>query len=55
MRERSFLQQTATERYLDFCERHPDLLQRIPQYHIASYLGVTEVTLSRLRSTLVAS
>lgn len=55
IRERSFLQQTATERYLDFQARHPDLLQRIPQYHIASYLGMSEVTLSRLKASLIAS
>lgn len=55
IRERSFLQQSATQRYLDFQTKHPDLVQRIPQYHIASYLGVSEVTLSRLRGSLLVS
>lgn len=54
LRTRSFLQQQAKDRYLDFMAQYPDLLQRVPQYHIASYLGITEVTLSRLRRTLVS-
>jgi CRP-like cAMP-binding protein len=53
LRERSFLQQSATERYLEFVEKRPDLVQRIAQYHIASYLGITEVSLSRLKRELV--
>ena len=52
MRARSFLQQRARERYLSFVEQHPNLLQRVPQYHIASFLGITEVSLSRLRRDL---
>ncbi len=55
LRERSFLQQSATERYLEFVENHADLIQRIPQYHIASYLGISEVSLSRLKGDLVRS
>jgi hypothetical protein len=47
-RERSFLQGDATSRYLDFIKQHPELTQRIPQYHLASYLGITEVSLSRI-------
>lgn len=53
LRMRSLLQQNAKERYLDFVKQHPDLIQRIPQYHIASYLGVTEVSLSRLRKSIL--
>lgn len=49
LRTRSFLQQDATARYLDFIKEHPDLVRRVPQYHVASYLGVTEVSLSRLK------
>lgn len=55
IRERSFLEQTATERYLDFQTRYPDLAQRIPQYHVASYLGISDVSLSRIRGALVTS
>jgi CRP-like cAMP-binding protein len=53
VRTRSLLQGGARERYLDFIERYPQLIGRVPQYHIASYLGITEVHLSRLRRTLV--
>lgn len=49
LRTRSLLLQTASERYEDFVRDHPDLLERVAQYHIASYLGVTEVSLSRLK------
>ena len=49
---RSLLQQKAKERYLDFAKQNPDLVRRVPQYHIASYLGITEVSLSRLRRTI---
>ena len=48
-RERSFLQHDARSRYRDFLHQHPGLSERIPQYHLASYLGISEVTLSRLR------
>lgn len=54
LREQSLLQQSAKERYLDFKEQYSGLLNRIPQYHIASYLGITDVSLSRLRSELSA-
>lgn len=53
VRARSLLQQQAKERYLDFVANHPDLVQRVPQYHIATYLGITEVSLSRLRRLLM--
>ena len=52
-RMRAFLLQSATERYLDLERQRPDLLQRVPQYHLASYLGVTDVHLSRLRRELL--
>ncbi len=55
IRARSLLIKNATDRYLEFVERFPNLLQRIPQYHIASYLGITEVSLSRLRKQLAES
>jgi len=46
------LQGGAREQYCDFVARYPHLARRVPQYHIASYLGITEVHLSRLRKTL---
>lgn len=47
-RERGFLTDSAKQRYDDFARNNPSLLARIPQYHIASYLGVTEASLSRI-------
>ncbi len=41
------------ERYLDLIGKRPGLLQRVPQYQIASYLGITPQSLSRMRSRLV--
>ncbi len=52
LRERAFLELTATERYEALIRDEPDLLNRLPLYHIASYLGVTEVSLSRIRGRL---
>jgi len=40
------------ERYLRILNKRPDLLQRVPQYLIASYLGLTPVGLSKLRKRL---
>jgi len=48
-REREFLLLSATARYQEFTRTHPGLEARIPQFMIASYLGITPVALSRLR------
>lgn len=40
------------ERYLRLLEKRPDLFQRVPNYLIASYLGMTPVGLSKLRKRL---
>lgn len=40
------------ERYLQFLKSFPDLVQRIPQYYIASYVGVKPESLSRIRKRL---
>ena len=40
----------AAARYLEFSRRHPDFVQRIPQYLIASYLGIQPQSLSRIRN-----
>jgi CRP-like cAMP-binding protein len=42
----------AQERYLQFLRDYPDLVNRISQYHIASYLGITPESLSRIRTNL---
>lgn len=43
---------TAEELYLDIMKTKPDWLKQIPQYHIASYLGITPETLSRIRKRI---
>ncbi|MBK5212762.1 MAG: Crp/Fnr family transcriptional regulator [Flavobacteriaceae bacterium] len=43
---------TAEKRYLSFIEMYPDLLLRVPQWMIASYLGITPESLSRVRKEL---
>lgn len=43
---------SAKERYLQLMEKHPELIQRVPLKHIASYLGIDIATLSRLRKKL---
>ena len=40
----------ASERYEIFQKEHPNLENLIPQYHIASYLGITPTQLSRIRA-----
>lgn len=47
-----FNSRTNEERYLRLLEKRPDLFQRVPQYLIASYLGLTPVGLSKLRKRL---
>lgn len=48
----SYLLNSPEERYLMLIKERPDLLQRIPQHQIASFLGVTRVSLSRIRNRL---
>jgi len=43
----------AIERYLSFMETYPGLLLRVPQWMIASYLGITPESLSRVRRELL--
>lgn len=46
------LSATAEQRYLDFIELYPSLTLRVPQWMIASYLGITPESLSRVRKEL---
>jgi CRP-like cAMP-binding protein len=48
----SFIKNTPTERYKHLTKEKPHIIQRIPQHYIASYLGVTTVHLSRIKSKL---
>lgn len=43
---------SATERYKELLKNHPDLFQRVQLGHIASYLGITQVSLSRIRAEI---
>lgn len=44
--------QDATTRYLEFLEKYPRLANRIPLSYIASYLGITQSSLSRIRKNI---
>jgi len=48
----SSLSATAEERYLEFLQTYPSIVQRVPQTMLASYLGMTPETLSRIRKNL---
>lgn len=43
---------TATDRYRELMRDHPEILQRVPLKIIASYLGITQVSLSRIRAEI---
>ncbi len=45
----STISNTAEKRYEEFAGNHPQFIQRFPQHLIASYLGITKETLSRIR------
>ena len=49
----SNLTQSAEERYTDFLEKYPLVAQRLPQYALASYLGMTTEFLSKIRNNKV--
>jgi len=44
---------TAEERYLKLIQSHPNIIQLVPQYYIASYLGIKPQSLSRIRKNLL--
>lgn len=49
-KERRIRTMTAEERYCALVEQRSPLVLRVPQYHIAAYLGITPETLSRIRA-----
>lgn len=48
-RERDLLLLDAETRYINFCREHPELVKRVKQHQIASYLGIKPESLSRLK------
>jgi len=48
----SFILHSPEERYLEFINKYPLLVNRIPEYHISSYLGITPKSFSRLKGRL---
>lgn len=52
LREYEFLTKSATERFRNFCISNSRIAERIPDYHLATYLGITNVSLSRIKKTI---
>ncbi len=48
-----YLSLTAKERYIKFITTYPEIEQRVKNYHIASYLGITTESLSRIRKIII--
>lgn len=48
----AFKNSSPEQRYLNLLENRPDIIQRVPQYQLASYLGITPQSLSRLRARI---
>ncbi|HVX01431.1 MAG TPA: hypothetical protein VHA52_13495 [Candidatus Babeliaceae bacterium] len=48
----SFIKDTPRQRYLNLLAQRPQIVQRIPQHYIASYLGISTVHLSRIKGKL---
>jgi CRP-like cAMP-binding protein len=46
----SRIKDTPQERYEDLIKNYPEILKRIPQHYIASFLGITPISLSRIRN-----
>jgi len=49
----SMLQQTAEQRYSDLVNANPEILQHVPLKYIATYLGITDTSLSRIRKEFI--
>jgi CRP-like cAMP-binding protein len=47
-----FKTSSPEQRYLNLLEKRPDLIQRVPQHQLASYLGIQPQSLSRLRARI---
>ncbi|MBR4579956.1 MAG: Crp/Fnr family transcriptional regulator [Lachnospiraceae bacterium] len=51
-RENGFLVENASERYIHFKKMYPNLSEKVPQKHIATYLGIAPESLSRIRRAM---
>ena len=49
----SILSQSLEDRYKSFTAIYPNIIQRVPQHMVASYMGLTPETLSRVRSKMI--
>ena len=47
-----FKTSSPEQRYLNMLQKRPDLIQRVPQHQLASYLGIKPQSLSRLRARI---
>lgn len=54
IRLRSFIADTAQERYEQLATEQPELIQRTPQIYLANFLGITPQSLSRLRRKIIS-
>jgi CRP-like cAMP-binding protein len=48
-----FKTSSPEQRYLNLLQKRPDLVQRVPQHQLASYLGIKPQSLSRLRARII--
>lgn len=48
----SFIKDSPEQRYLNLIKEKPQIIQRVPQHYIASYLGISKVHLSRIKNKL---
>jgi CRP-like cAMP-binding protein len=46
----SRIKDTPQEQYADLLKYHPEIIKRVPQHYIASFLGITPISLSRIRN-----
>ena len=46
----SRIKNSPQQRYKELLREHPNIIQRVPQHYIASYLGMTSVSLSRIKA-----
>ena len=54
MRLTSFISAPVEDQYTSFTKMYPDIVQRVPQHMISSYMGLTPETLSRVRKKMVS-